>query len=423
MIHKEKNSARSLSKNVLSPQEGKGKGMGRAKMKRLQKMDSLKSYELLQMAKQLAKVATEVQETLENSFLREQIIEVVEGFYDLGKVIDTFELFGGYNNRSFRVVVEQHGVTKDYFLRKYKLGIGEKEILFEHAMIIHTMANGFNLLASPIPCRDGSSFVSPAISKNKFALYHFLAGEDKYTWDNPLMEESEHESAAEVMALFHNASKGFEPHDFGRVEPGILNLIDGMPQLFASYTIPNRNTKFHDYFTTALESILFLIKANNLSGKDTEKMVQNPIHCDYHPGNLKFDDGKLVGVFDLDWAKVDFRLFDVCLALIYNSVDWGGSNDGRMDLEKCGLFLKCYQATLVEMKGLPPLNKVEMDNFPTMLAMANFYLLSWEISAYYSDSEKNEYEYLAYFKHSVRQMHWIESHKQEFAMVADSARV
>ena len=395
--------------------------MNRARMKRLQKIDSLKSHELLQMVKQLAKTAAQVQETLENSFLRQQVIEVVEGFYDLGRVVDAFEVFGGYNNRSFRVVVEQNSLTKEYFLRKYKSGIAEKEILFEHALITHAMVNGFDLLAGIIPCRDGSTFVSPAIGKNKFALYQFLAGEDKYTWDNPLMEESEYESAARVLALFHNASKGFGEHDFGRVEPGILDLIDGMPQLFSSYTLPDRNTKFHDYFITVLDSILVSIKANNLSGRDAEQMVRNPIHCDYHPGNLKFDGGKVTGVFDLDWAKIDFRLFDVCLALIYNSVDWGGSSDGRMDLEKCGLFLKCYQAALVEMKGLSPLSRVEMDNFPAMLAMANFYLLSWEISDYYCGTEKNEYEYLAYFKHSVRQMHWIENHKQEFAMVADSA--
>ena len=397
--------------------------MNRARMKRLQKMDSLKSHELLQIVKQLAKTAAQVQETLENSFLRQQVIEVVEGFYDLGRVVDAFEVFGGYTNRSFRVVVEQNSLTKEYFLRKYKSGIAEKEILFEHALIIHAMANGFDLLAGIIPCRDGSTFVSPAISKNKFALYQFLAGEDKYTWDNPLMEESEYESAAQVLALFHNASKGFKEHDFGRVEPGILDLIDGMPQLFSSYTLPDRNTKFHDYFTTVLDSILIFIKANNLSGTDAEQMVRNPIHCDYHPGNLKFDGGQVTGVFDLDWAKIDFRLFDVCLALIYNSVDWGGSNDGRMDIEKCGLFLKYYQAALVELKGLSPLNRVEMDNFPAMLAMANFYLLSWEISDYYCGTEKNEYEYLAYFKHSVRQMHWIENHKKEFAMVANSARI
>ena len=120
--------------------------MDTAKMKRLLKMDSLKSYELLQIVKQLARTATEVQETLESSFLHEQVIEVVEGLYDLGRVIDTYEIFGGYTNRSFQVVVEQNGAVSEYFLRKYKLCIAGKEILLEHAMITHAMTNGFHLL-------------------------------------------------------------------------------------------------------------------------------------------------------------------------------------------------------------------------------------------------------------------------------------
>lgn len=400
--------------------------MDTAKMKRLVKMDSLKSYELLQRVKQLAGDALEIQNTLESSFLREQVIEVVEGFYDLGKVIDAYEIFGGYTNRSFQVVVEQNGVTREYFLRKYKFGVSKKEILFEHAMINHTVENGFHLLATVVPASDGDTFVSPAISKNNFAMFHFLEGEDKYSWDNPLLEDGEYESGAEVLASFHNASQGFEQHDLGRLEPiapGILELIPGYARSFSDYAKVDRNTKFHTYFTTALQSILSSLKAYRISREDADRMVLNPVHGDYHPGNLKFGGGRVVGVFDLDWAKIDFRLFDVCFALIYNSVYWGGRDDGNMLPDKCVLFLKSYQSTLVNTGSLSPLNNIELDNFPTMIAMANFYLLNWEITDYYFDSDRNDYEYLAYLKHNIRQMHWIDSHIKELAVVADSVRV
>lgn len=389
----------------------------------LTKMDSLKSYELLQIVKQLAGAAAEVQNTLESSFLREQVIEVVEGFYDLGKVIDTYEVLGGYTNRSFQVRVNQNGVKKEYFLRKYKLGISEKEILFEHAMIKHTRANGFHLLAGLIPTQDGNTFVSPVISNSKFALYQFLEGEDKYTWDNPLMDDGEYESAAAVLASFHNASRGFEQRDLWRIEPVILELISLLPQSFSDYAQEKRSTKFHDYFTTVLPSILAPLQSLSISKADADQMVVNSIHCDFHPGNLKFSGGKVVGVFDLDWAKIDYRLFDVCLALIYNSVIWGGRNDGNMLPEKCSIFLNSYQATLESTGQLPPLNSVELDNFPTMMAMANFYLLNWTISDYYLGGDKNDYEYLAYLKHIVRQMRWIGNHEEEISAVADSVRM
>lgn len=394
-----------------------------AKMKRLLKIDSVKRYELLQKAKQLTGTAAEVHEALESSFLHEQILKVVEGFYDVGRVIDIHEMLGGYINRSFQVVVEQNGVEKEYFLRKYKAGITEKEILLEHKIITHALTNGFRLLPGLVPDKCGNTFVSQPFDKNKFALYHFLKGEDKYTWDNPLMEEGEYQSAAEALAFFHSALIGFEQQDLGRVEPGILELISRFPRSFAAYAEEKRDTGFHDYLNGVLPSLLSVLNEAGISTKDVNRMVVNPIHCDYHPGNLKFSDGKVIGVFDLDWAKVDLRLFDVCLALIYNSVVWGEPNDGNMLADKCALFLKTYQSTLVDNGDFPPLNSVELDNFPTMMAMANFYLLNWEISEYYSCIDSNDREYLAYLKHSVRQMRWIESHKKEFAKVADSVRV
>ncbi len=392
------------------------------KIKRLDKMDSLKSYELLHMAKDLARAAMEVQDTLENSFLREQIVEVIEGFYDIGKVIDAFEVFGGYINRSFCVIVEKNGKKKDYFVRKYKLDITEKEIEFEHALVAHTLDNGFHLLAGIIKNSDGTTFVSPEISRNKFAVYQYLKGEDKYTWDNPMMQENEYISAAEVLAKFHSAARDFKPGNLGRIEPGIMELVGGLSRSFTQYASLSRPTKFHEYFTDKLPTILATIELNNITHEDAARMPTIPIHCDYHPGNMKFIDERVVGLFDFDWSKMDLRLFDVCLALNYNSVTWGGRQDGSMHLDKCSLFLESYQSTLQSMNALSPLSNTELDNFPSMMALANFYLLNWDISAYYSGDEKNCYEYLAYLKHNVRQMNWIEKHKRGFAELADSVR-
>jgi homoserine kinase type II len=393
------------------------------KVRRLRKMDSLKSYELLHMAKELARAATEVQDTLENSFLREQIVEVVEGFYEVGKVVDAYEIFGGYVNRSFMVSIEKNGVSEQYFVRKYKLGITENEILFEHALVRHAMHNGFNLLAGVITARDGNTYVSPEISRNKFALYQFLQGEDKYTWDNPLMEDSEYVSAAEVLALFHSAAADFDPNGLGRVEPGIIDLVAQLNRHFTKCSKKNYSTKFHDYFTANIGDILKSIEENPISKEASAQLVKTPIHCDFHPGNLKFASGEVVGVFDFDWSKIDVRLFDICLALAYNSVYWGEHRDGEMLLDKCRLFLQSYQSTLQKIGNLSPLNSIELDVFPTMMAMANFYLLNWDISAYYAEEGRNDYEYLAYLRHNVRQMRWIEDHKQGFAEVADSVRL
>lgn len=386
-------------------------------------MDSLKSYELLQIVKELAKSAVKVQNTLDRSFLREQVIEVVEGYYNVGKVIQAFEVLGGYTNRSFQVIVDQGGERKEFFLRKYKKSTVEREIRFEHQMIHYIQENGFDLLAGLIANKEGETFVRPVISNSIFALYNFLEGEDKYTWDNPIMEESEYASAAEVLASFHNASIGFESSDLWRTEPGIVDLTAQLPHVLGQFAREDRNSKLHDYYRNVLPNALVFLNTLAIPEEDWPMMVKNPIHCDFHPGNMKFKGGKVVGLFDLDWAKIDFRLFDICLALIYNSSSWGGKDDGTMLLEKCRLFLDSYQQKLTTMGKLSPLNRTELDYFPIMMAMANFYLINWEVSAYYQGEEKNDYEYLAYLKHSIRQMHWIENNTQELAAIADSARI
>ncbi len=396
--------------------------MDTSKMKHLEKMDSVKSYQLLQLAKKLGKVALEVQDTLEKSFLREQIVEVVEAHYDLGRVVDAFEIFGGYINRSFGIVVEKEGVQQHYFLRKYKLDILDQEIQFEHAMITHSIANGLSICAALIFTREGATFVKPAISRNKFAIYKYLCGEDKYSWDNPIMEDEEYASSAEVLSTFHNATRNFDPQGLGRAEAKILDLVPTLAERFLAFAKNDSrsNTKFYRFFLGNLDSILAVISLNTINAEDAKQLIVNAIHCDFHPGNLKFKDNRAVGVFDFDWAKIDVRLFDVCFAMVYNASRWGGREDGMMLIEKCAIFLQSYQNTLIRISGLSPLTAVELRNFPVMMAMANLYLLNWSLTAFFNGGEVNDYEYLAYLKHSVRQMEWIEQHKYQFADLAAS---
>jgi len=386
----------------------------------LDKMDSTKTYELLEVAHTLGKVAEELKIRLEKTFLREQIIEVVEGSYNLGKVLEVYEIFGGYINRSFGLVVEKDGYKTDYFLRKYKRGIENDDILLEHAMISHSIANGLTICAGILPTTKGSTFVAPKISRSKFAVYTFLAGEDKYTWDNPIMEDEEYKSCAEVLATFHNAAKDFDPQGRVRAEPKILDMIPDFIKIFTECAQKELNTKFHGYYRAKINTILATIMKNTIPEKDVAEMPANPIHCDFHPGNLKFSNNKVVGIFDFDWSKIDLRLFDVCLALVYCASRWDEQNDGTMLLDRCKIFMDSYQKSLAKLGGLAPLNKTELKHFPTMMAMANFYLLNWDITAYYAGEDLNDYEYLAYLKHNVRLLEWIEANKGEFSKIADS---
>ena len=87
-------------------------------------------------------------------------------------------------------------------------------------------------------------------------------------------------------------------------------------------------------------------------------MPEIPIHCDYYPGNLKFSNDKGVGIFDFDWSKIDYRLFDVTLGRVYFISLW---NDQAVGLrpDKLSLFLSTYKQTCHRLEHISPLTEQE----------------------------------------------------------------
>jgi homoserine kinase type II len=187
----------------------------------------------------------------------------------------------------------------------------------------------------------------------------------------------------------------------------------------ASKGLPRQQVRvnFIGFFLDHLEDILNVINKTHIDEAETVKMPFNPIHCDYHPGNLKFENNQVVGIFDFDWSKVDLRLFDVSLALAYFCSSWEDEHDGEMLLNKCILFLTTYQEQMRRLRDMEPLNEIEIKNLLTMLAAANLYLINWIVATYYADPDLNDYEYLAYLKHTVRLKHWIENHEDDIVQM------
>jgi homoserine kinase type II len=397
--------------------------MDTGKMKRFQPLDSSQVASMLMHSDTLRAIAADLFTVLDASLLRNQIVEVIEGNYDLGKVVDVYEIFGGYVNRSFGIYTEKNGRRNEYFVRKYKLGVKEQEILFEHKLIMFALDHGFSIAASTFKTRDSNTIVK--ISEGEkgvdryFAVYTYLTGEDKYTWvDNDLTDE-EYASSAGVLASFHNAVRNFDPDGLGRVELKIAELIPTLPATFNKYAATGIGSRLHSYYLKNLDSILKAIERIRIPVKEQAQMVYCPVHCDFHPGNLKFEGGRAVGIFDFDWSKIDLRMFDLGLGLAYCCSNWADEMDGTMKMDQCEVFMKAYQQKLRDLGGLPPLNDVEKKHLATMLDAGNMYLIFWCLRSYYANPTLNEYEYLAYLSHQVKLMNWIDAHRLEIAGMAE----
>lgn len=330
-------------------------------------------------------------------------------------------------NISFGIYTRKDGRRYEYFVRKYKKGITEKEIMLEHNLIAWAKTHGLDIAAGLIPTKDGGTFVKIVETENGqpleryFAIYEFLEGEDKYTWITPYLTDEEYVSMAEAVATMHNSTRDFDPQGLERVEPKIMEFLPTLPDTFKKFAeMDLPDNVHHEYYRSKLDQILAVIDRviKDIPPEKIEKMPMNPIHCDIHPGNFKFADNKVVGVFDFDWSKIDLRLFDLCLALVYSCTYWDPEKDGILRLDKIELFLKAYQNKLKELGGLSPLNETELEMLPHMMQAANIYLINWEVTAYYPDHENlNVYEYLAYLQHLVKQMNFIEDHLDDLAQI------
>jgi len=148
-------------------------------------------------------------------------------------------------------------------------------------------------------------------------------------------------------------------------------------------------------------------------------MPRLPIHCDYHQGNLKYKESRVIGVFDFDWSKIDYRLFDLGLALVYFCAHWEGKSAGSLSLEKCKTFINAYEKGCKKANVPGPLTGSERSNLSTMVAAGNLFVLHWVVADFYAAKSPEPERYLSYLVHNINLMQWIESHKFEITAAAE----
>jgi homoserine kinase type II len=372
----------------------------------------------------MRKVVDETYAAVESQVLHNQISELFDQHYKhLGQIVEIHEVFGGYTNRSFGVVLEKDGQRLDYFVRKYKAEATDHDVLMEHGLISHALKNGFNEAAGIFPTIDGRTFVrlnelkaGKTVSRI-FTVYRFLKGKDKYTWIDNKSSPQEFVNLGDLLARFHKASCDFVPEGEQRkTEPKVKILIPDFPRIFKERAAQPLDTLFHANFNAILPTILKDMERLKIEPEEYEGLVEVPIHGDYHAGNVKFDGEDTVGLFDFDWSKIDARIFDICLGIVYCCGSWDMETDGVLRLDDCRNFLKGYNQAL-QSGPLPPLNETEKKVFVRMLGGAHFYLIYWLTELwYYLDVDNiNSYEALSYLTHFLRGLNWLDNNADVLA--------
>lgn len=365
----------------------------------------------------------ELHSDLNNERLTETIRGLMEENYDLGEVKRVKNILGGYCNKSYALWMSANGRTHRYFLRLYQPKAIEGEILFEHALVNHLRSNGFTLAAAIVPCRNGATVVhTPAPENHRgsialWALFEFLDGEDKYSWTDTDLTDKEFISAADVLAHLHHCGHGFKkPSKADRIQPQIMACIPTFKKAFSAFWERAGDRRCDRLFKNNFESICkALDDAASLDVK-FQGMQKIPIHCDYHPGNMKYRDEKCVGIFDFDWSKIDYRLFDVALGLVYFTSIWDDQAAGLRP-DKFALFLRSYNDACRRFANINPLTEREQRYLVPMLSIANLYVLNWDLVDFYNAFEPDDDEFYRFFDHNIGLMHWIASYKDDLETI------
>jgi len=347
--------------------------------------------------------------------IQNQIKRLVDRWYTLGNVVHIEQSLAGYVNKSFTVWIEKNGCQTKYFLRQYKPGIAEAEIRFEHALIRHLRDNDFTQAADVISGRDGITFLGSDDADAGgyyWALFEFLDGEDKYSWTRTNLTDAEFKSSAQMLARMHHAGFNFKkPLGADRVQPRIMDYLATFADTYREYAYHDGHRTCDSLLRKHLEHILATVAACLAFKDNLQGILEVPVHCDYHPGNIKYRKFEAVGLFDFDWAKIDYRIFDVALALVYFVSVWAGETAGSLRLDKFKLFLKAYQQRCRKLGLIEPLSNREQEMMLPMVSAANLYVLNWDLMDFYSLDDPDDTEYFTYIGHNLKLMYWIEDNR------------
>ena len=387
-------------------------------------MNTDEASELFALAERLSADIRRLRDVLEWEFLSRQIEEIFNEDYDLGEVVKIEQIHGGYVNQAFAVWTRTESGERKYFVCKYNKAIIEREVRFQHRLVNHIVRRGFHMAAEVFETKTGGTFATREETLDCervvrfFAVFALLGGEDKYTWVKNRCTDREYENSARALAEFHHYGQDFDPGDVRREQPPIMELVSTLAETFTACCGHAKGTPFEEYLLPRMPAVLDVIE----KGAEIAPLLRGlpfiPVHCDYHPGNLKYAGERVVGMFDFDWSKLDYRLFDVGLAVAYFCSSWGGPDSGELWLDKAAIFVRAYQHEAARFAAPGPMSQAELACLPRMIANANLFVLNWDIAAYYADKDPNEDEYLTYLEHNLKLMEFIESHQAELAQVS-----
>lgn len=223
-------------------------------------------------------------------------INQVLAHYDIGPLVEPPGAGGGTANANLKI----RSTSGLYFLKRRNPKYSDEGfVAFDHALMEHLAPHQIGTPLA-VPTREGKRWLR--LGEYVYEIYPYYPGgpHDRHSL-------AEIASAGRRLAAFHSAVRTFSAPDGKRWprydSPALIR--DGVEAIRSQLTPPLLRSDV-DYL---LEQISLLER--ELPDERYHSLPKLVIHGDYHPGNLKFLDREVSGIFDLDWATEQPRLRDL----------------------------------------------------------------------------------------------------------------
>lgn len=319
------------------------------------------------------------------------IKKILDQHYSPGELVDIQRNYRGYINESYEIKTLQKSRETRYLLRRFHPDTSGEAIKFELELYAELQKRNFELTPGVIQTKDNSYYAEltdypeGGIRPAFVTIFTFLPGEDKYEWNGRFCTEREIADAAQVLALYHQAIHGWSCDDEPK-EPSIIELMAKYQNKWEEYSLNSGQTEFGRFFSANFEFLSSILDRlqRSLTPDFYNQMPKLVIHGDFHPGNMKFQAEKVVGLFDPDWSRTETRCFDIALAANYFCTSWEEGISGEMSFERLDIFLRGYQDKMGDLGADPGrLNDLELRFLPQMIQAGNLYLIDWTLDSFH----------------------------------------
>jgi Ser/Thr protein kinase RdoA (MazF antagonist) len=290
-------------------------------------------------------------------FSADELARVIS-HYRLGIIDDVLEFNRG-SRKSPKLYLNT--ATGKYLLKRRARGRnGTRRAAMAHRVQQHLAEHGFPAPRIALAEPDHTTLLT--LNDRVYELFEFISGQD---YAGSLGETFE---AGRTLGLFHKLVTDFvidaptpaeSFHDANAVRTG-LNAIPST--ISAHDSVRGYEVDLHETVNKLYDAYDAAAEAADRAGVKHSRNYQL-VHSDWHPGNLLFEDGRVVGVVDFDSIRVAPRATDVANGALQFSIVSDGSTPGDwpdyIDQTRLKRFLLGYDqesaVTPDEIQALVPL--------------------------------------------------------------------